>query len=575
MLLVLLNWAYIGITAFLAGFAVLAPFGRKISEKETGYVCRTGTGVLMAGLAFITVYAQVFSLFSGVGLWANVLLLLACAVCAALLRRQLAAFILGKWRESSPGGRLFLAVLVLLMAYGTSRGYMHVDTGLYHAQAIRWIEEYGVVPGLGNLHSRFAYNSAAFPLCAIYGMRWMAGGSWTESMHAVQGFLALLVGIQCCGLGRLAKRKRVLVSDFVRVGAIYYLTVLYREMVSPASDYFAMLLLFYILIAWLDLLERREASVTPYALLSLLLVFTITVKLSAAVMLLLVLKPAVMLLKEKRWKEIALYIGLGVLTALPWLIRGVLISGWLFYPFTFLDLFPVDWKIEKGYADCDSKEIQVFARLLYDVNLYDTPFSGWAGKWFSSLKGLEKLWVAASAGCTVLGAVTIGRAVWFIKGKKDGDIGGIDVWDWLLYAAVLITGYFFWQFSAPLVRYGYVYVVMLPAAVLGYVYIWLTGKKEKIRIYGYYAFGAGALVFLLIKGAGLLQGIGETAGEPYYIRQQGYGSFAAVTYEVDGITIYVPADGGQIGYDKFPSSPRIQDIELRREGDIRHGFRAK
>lgn len=172
------------------------------------------------------------------------LLLLACAVCAVLLRRQLAAFILGKWRESSPGGRLFLAVLVLLMAYGTSRGYMHVDTGLYHAQAIRWIEEYGVVPGLGNLHSRFAYNSAAFPLCAIYGMRWMAGGSWTESMHAVQGFLALLVGIQCCGLGRLAKRKRVLVSDFVRVGAIYYLTVLYREMVSPASDYFAMLLLF-------------------------------------------------------------------------------------------------------------------------------------------------------------------------------------------------------------------------------------------------------------------------------------------------------------------------------------------
>ena len=85
-----LNWAYIGITAFLAGFAVLAPFGRKISEKETGYVCRTGTGVLMAGLAFITVYAQVFSLFSGVGLGANVLLLLACAVCVALLRRQLA-----------------------------------------------------------------------------------------------------------------------------------------------------------------------------------------------------------------------------------------------------------------------------------------------------------------------------------------------------------------------------------------------------------------------------------------------------------------------------------------------------
>ena len=46
---------------------------------------------------------------------------------------------------------------------------------------------------------------------------------------------------------------------------------------------------------------------------------------------------------------------------------------------------------------------------------------------------------------------------------------------------------------------------------------------------------------------------------------------------MDGVTVYVPADGGQIGYDKFPSSPRIQNIELRGEGehagDIRYGFR--
>lgn len=592
MLFVLLNWAYIGITAFLAGFTVLMPFRKTGPEEERGYACRTGTGIFMAGLAFVTVYAEGYSLFAGVGLAANLGLLVFCAVSAIVLRRQLSAFIREKWQESGPGGRLFAAVLVLLMAYGTSRGYMHVDTGLYHAQAIRWIEEYGVVPGLGNLHSRFAYNSAAFPLCAIYGMRWAAVGSWTESMHAVQGFLALLVGIQCCGLGRLVRRKRVLVSDFVRLGAVYYLTVLFREMVSPASDYFAMLFLFYILIAWLDLLERREASVVPYALLSLLLVFTVTVKLSAAVMLLLVLKPAVLLLKGKRWKEIALYIGLGILISLPWLIRGGLISGWLFYPFTFLDVFPVDWKLEKGYADCDSKEIQVFARLLYDVNLYDTPFTSWAGNWFASLKGLEKLWVAASAGCTVLGMAAIGRAALLLKNngcraarsplmfrKKAGDTGGIAAWDWILYASVLIIGYFFWQFSAPLIRYGYVYVLMLPTAVLGYGYVYLTEKNKRLERMGCYAFAAGASVFLLIKGSGLAGGIAETAGEPYYIRQQGYGSFAAITYEVDGVTIYVPADGGQIGYDKFPSSPRIQDIELRGEGahagDLRYGFRAQ
>ena len=88
---------------------------------------------------------------------------------------------------------------------------MHVDTGLYHAQAIRWIEEYGVVPGLGNLHSRFAYNSAAFPLCAVYSMRWLGGSLFPEGIHAVQGFLALLVGIQCSGIRTLAARRLSLI----------------------------------------------------------------------------------------------------------------------------------------------------------------------------------------------------------------------------------------------------------------------------------------------------------------------------------------------------------------------------
>lgn len=46
-----------------------------------------------------------------------------------------------------------------------------------------------------------------------------------------------------------------------------------------------------------------------------------------------------------------------------------------------------------------------------------------------------------------------------------------------------------------------------------------------------------------------------------------------MAWELDGITVYVPADGGKIGYDKFPSAPRVQDIELREKGNLRAGFR--
>ena len=53
------------------------------------------------------------------------------------------------------------------------------------------------------------------------------------------------------------------------------------------------------------------------------------------------------------------------------------------------------------------------------------------------------------------------------------------------------------------------------------------------------------------------------------MRQQGYGSFDAVTYDVDGVTVYVPADGGQIGYDKFPSPPGSRILSCREKESMR------
>ena len=588
MLYVLLNWCWLSITAFLTGFVFLAPFER------LGYRPKRVTGVWMAGLAALTGYAQVFSLFGGVGAGANLLLALFCVLSAVLLRKRLAEFWRLRRKELSRPKLLLLAALTLLLAYGTSRGFLHVDTDLYHAQAIRWIEEYGVAPGLGNLHSRFAYNSAAFALCALFSMKWLFG----QPVHAAQGFLALAVAIQCvCGLLTLGTGRRVRISDFMRLGAVYYLTVLFGEIVSPATDYFAMLLVFYVLTAWLDELEAGEKNAAPYALLSLLLVFTVTVKLSAAVLLALALKPAAMLLAGKKWRQIGLYLGLGLLICLPWMIRGVLISGWLFYPFTFVDLFSVDWKMEKGYADSDAKEIQVFARGLYDVNLYDTPFAGWAGNWFSRLRGMEKLWIVSCVLCAAADAASLvicAAGAWKQRRKGSGFLGR----DWLLYGAVLLIGYLFWQFSAPLVRYGYAYVIALPAGTAGFWFCFLTasgGEKAGMRnarmggtagggrerVGGIERAGGAARsvfllcagVFLLYKAADLSAAVRSSAGQPYYVRQQGYGEYEAVAWELDGITVYVPADGGKIGYDKFPSAPRVQDIELREKGNLRAGFR--
>lgn len=565
MCMILIQWCYFALTAFVTGFAVLAPF-----ERRGGYRVRSAVSVLMAGLLALNVYAQYFSLFAGVGLWANALLCVFVAAAAAVLRKRIKSFFKRKMEETGRG-RLFLyGFLVLLFAYGSSRGYMHYDTGLYHAQSIRWIEEYGVVPGLANLHSRFGYNSAAFALCALYG----GAGLTKYPMHCVQGFFALLCAVQSASLLDLFRRRRAVLSDFLAAGCVFYLVAVFRELVSPASDYFAMLILFFVAMSWAQLLERRESSPVPYALLSLYLVYGATVKLSAAGMLVLALYPGILLIRQRKWGQIACYLGLGALIALPWLARNALISGWLFYPFTFADFLPVDWKISKGYADSDAAEIQVYAKEIFDVYQKNQPFSVWFPNWLAAQSALDRIlvafaWLAVPVSALRLAAGTAKRAVALQKRARPE----CREWGWkgfaLLEASALL-GFLIWQFGAPLVRYGYFFVLFLPLTAFGGLYVRFFGKGR-----GFRTFAALLVAFLLYRGYNLGNMVLELCGEPYYIYQQDYGEWPAETYEVDGVTIYVPLDRGQIGYEKFPSSPVVQSIELRDGKTVESGFRQK
>ena len=441
MLSVLLSYLYIGITTFFWGFGI-----RMFVKRYFEYEINTMVGLVYAGLGAVTVYAGIYSLFSGVALGANIGMLLGCLLFALVGKEDLVHWVKSEKQNMTAGKTVFLIVMLLLFAYGGSRGYMHVDSGLYHAQAIRWIEEFGVLPGLANLHCRLAYNSSAFVLTALYSMSFLGG----QSLHTVAGFMALVLAVKGLDVVKIFVRKKVFVSDFVKVAMLFYITIIYTEMVSPASDYFAMLFLFYIIVTWIELEEKKENDITPYGMLCVLLAVNVTIKLSSAIMLLLVLKPAYSLLKEKRYGQIGIYLSMGILAVFPYLARNVILSGWLVYPFPSIDLFSVDWKIPAGEAKYDAEEIKVYAKGMTDVLLKDTPISQWFPTWFAGLKGLEKVWVLSSVFST-LGGILISIWVWM---RKKTEICGLLFVQW-----GMIAGYLFWQIGTPLVRYGYIYIL--------------------------------------------------------------------------------------------------------------------
>ena len=145
---------------------------------------------------------------------------------------------------------------------------------------------------------------------------------------------------------------------------------------------------------------------------------------------------------------------------------------------------------------------------------------------------------------------------------------------------VLVTvavSYLFWQLSAPLLRYGYAYVllvVMITTGILYDLFVKFLEKREKLQILKVMrVLGVTLLVlFCLAKTVSLVRYVQDESGKDAYVWQQDYGRYELESYEVNGIIFYYPTNGDRTGYDSFPSLPRQTEICFRGQG-IADGFR--
>ena len=557
MLSILPIWAYIFLTVFITGLAVTRLFSSGSYHVED---------ICMAGIMSVTVYAQIFSLFGGVGLAANIILIIICFISAfVVFRKKEYAGLLGlKAMRENRAFLIFVLCAVLVMAYGSSRGYFHYDSDLYHGQAIHWIEDYGVVKGLGNLHGRLAYNSSSFALSALYSFAFLGGMSY----HACAGFVALLLFVSCGRIVHIFKDKKVKVSDFVRAAGIYYICNIYDEMVSPASDYFTMLFFIYIVIRFLDGAEKSEDA-DYYGIYALMAFFGLTLKLSVGPLVILTLVPLVMLIKEKKYSKIVAY-GVAVLAiVLPFLIRNVIISGRLFYPSIALDIFNVDWKIPEDAALSDKAYIIAFGRGYSSMDAASLPINAWFSTWYFSL---DKIWKMMFYG-GVMGSI-----FWIIDrlkefGKKDKKSTDAII-DFTVFTVIVSS--VFWLMSSPLVRYGQGYLLVLPAITWGRAILPLFNRIEKENIRKVFngiviAFIGLFLIYKAVMTAGYIK---DTIRQPYYLHPQDYGRYETHIVTVGNMSVYAPNSGDSTGYYDFPSVPSDAYLpELYDPDDFSKGFK--
>ena len=583
MISVLINWSYVFITTYIIGYFTLSRAYRFYKhERHIGIMSS-----VMAGLAITTAYAGFFSIFYKVGIVANIVMILFCVLFVWLDRTHYTD-ILSDINGGKFIGRIFgsgstriikvIAFLIFFVAalFFTTEGNFFSDSGYYHEQSIRWIEEFGTVKGSVHILKRLAYNSCYFCQCALYSMR----DIFSQSLHCLSGFYGILVmGYALAGFNKSIRTNAIRLAPFV------YFILLCSEITSPASDYPLVFSVFYVAIRWFELRDDNEEHYSPYALLSLFVVFLISIKLTVGCLILIVIKPAIAMIKEKRVKEIITSIMAGIIILLPYFIRNYIICGWLIYPFTKIDIFNPDWKLPMRHVQADADEIKVWGRGMGQIGGQVTDsIKVWLPHWWEYMSVPNRMIVASAI--IVLSVYLVYRVCRFISEvirhgiKKTATEVVIDNIDRYIFEAALLFSLLYWFFESPLFRYGVCYIFIAMFYAIGDMLGEAWNKSVIIKV--------AVVLICVLTMIPFTNGIIEyfkwnyecilyNSDYEYFVMQEDYPRVEYGTTEINGVTFYYPKEElGQIGYHMFPALWFNGTDNVESRGDkITDGYRYK
>lgn len=460
-----------------------------------------------------------------------------------------------KWRPSRSPAMLAMGLLLLIAAiWIASRSMLrpwNYDSGLYHFQAIRWINEYPLVPGLGNLHGRLAFNQSFFTYAAATNLQpWFGHGR-----SVANGFLWLLTLATLIDLTGPAwnRPRRFFSDDSCRYGwALLFLPVMIHLALdsdglgSPTPDLASTLLQIVMTglliqgMAWWESGVRHQKSRAIW--LTVLAVTAITIKLSnlmfAGTMLLIVL---VYLGKTRCWR-LALGVGLLCLSMIAvWWSRGIVLSGAPLYPST-LGYWPTDWAMPKDRIIQEMHVTLAWARAPDADWTQVIGSSDWIKPWLHRMLQEKTMLVAPLLVTLIATGITLVLAIFRPAARLKSPQ--------MVLMVPLLASLAYWFFTAPDLRFAHSLFFMLP--IVGLLWMWTACRAVLSRS------AHRALTVLCLLGLSMLW-IAPVAKNITAISLAGWYPIKTVPTEKrvtqSGLEVNWPSSGNQAWDSPLPGTP--------------------
>ncbi|WP_304036893.1 LIC_10190 family membrane protein [Mesonia mobilis] len=336
MIIVLLSFLYIFFSASSWGVVTAKVF--KV-EKSHAIIKQ------LLGLFSICMFTSIFAFFSRINIEFHLVLLLLNIIFGVWQKHEL--FSIFKhyhvaFKSFNKFLKVFFALLSLFILAQAASAPFVIDNESYYLQTIKWLNEYGFVKGLANLHLFFAQNSGWHILQSAFNFSFLH-----DRLNDISAFLFLMVNFFAFEKINLFLQKKSFHLADIFLAIIPFGSILFFQFISaPSSDipvFLISFLLFYLLLK-----HWGNISKEIFTIIYLLSFFTIYIKVSTIFMAFLPLGVLVFHFQQLKRSTPSMII-VGSFTLLLIMLKNQILSGYPLFPIQEINFIDSDYRLPESY----------------------------------------------------------------------------------------------------------------------------------------------------------------------------------------------------------------------------------
>ncbi|AFY77123.1 hypothetical protein Ple7327_1770 [Pleurocapsa sp. PCC 7327] len=369
----------------------------------------------------------------------------------------------------------FLAIEIIVAAL-TTQQINWFDTGLYHLGSIQWLSQFGAVPGLALIHSRFGFTSSWFAFSAPLTPQFLGDrvGAITNGFV----FLIYVFHFLICLQRGITKNLRLSDWFFIFFSSViicaYTLSAFLNESILVSFSPDVPITLLIGVTAWSILLisnyyqslliENNTSHLDAYLIPLILSVGAVSIKLSAIPLL------AIGFLFYVFGKKLAIkrvFVGviLVAIALLPNALFSITTSGCPLYPSQFMCV-DLPWSVPEQTIVQETSKITGLDMPSGSDNFLLEAFQ----KRFTWIKSSIKLQIML-----LLFVTSLILSIWMLITSRSSNPPKMRGQNWIIALGILGTSFIYTKI--PLLRFALGYLIAIPALFLAKYYL-VRGEKN-------------------------------------------------------------------------------------------------